>query len=299
MDKNGRGRRRRYGHAVGMAGDVNGDGYADLVVAAPWYGMDDAGRVYVYHGSAGGLGISADWTSSGGSANEKMGPRGHDGRCRRRRLRRYRCRRLRLQQYGRQSRYLPWFGFRPARQPHLDRLRRIRRRPVRLHGRRGRRRERRRLHRFHRRRLGIQYSWGRRRGQGVRLPRLGAIVADSASWNASGQAAGDELRRRGRRGTSTATATPTSSSAHGATDGYRGKAYVYYGSARMSGSAAWTAKGEYATIILATPWARPAMSTAMATPTSSLVPRVTTTSGQSLRLPRLLAGRAGAPPSPK
>ena len=33
----------------------------------------DAGRAYVYYGSAGGLGISAGWTSFGGSANEKMG----------------------------------------------------------------------------------------------------------------------------------------------------------------------------------------------------------------------------------
>ncbi len=43
--------------SVGTAGDVNGDGYADVIVGAYDYdnGQTDEGRAYVYHGSAAGL----------------------------------------------------------------------------------------------------------------------------------------------------------------------------------------------------------------------------------------------------
>ncbi len=47
----------RFGHAAGTAGDVNGDGYADVVVGA-WRWGGDSGKVYVYHGSTLGLGSS-------------------------------------------------------------------------------------------------------------------------------------------------------------------------------------------------------------------------------------------------
>ncbi len=54
-----------FGHSVSTAGDVNGDGYSDVVVGAPNYdnGELDEGRAYVYHGSAGGLSTSAAWTA--------------------------------------------------------------------------------------------------------------------------------------------------------------------------------------------------------------------------------------------
>ncbi|MFA7379458.1 MAG: FG-GAP-like repeat-containing protein [Bacteroidia bacterium] len=42
------------GYAVAGAGDVNGDGYSDVVVSAPWY-MNQQGAVYIYHGSASGI----------------------------------------------------------------------------------------------------------------------------------------------------------------------------------------------------------------------------------------------------
>ncbi|WP_168210865.1 Ig-like domain-containing protein [Persicimonas caeni] len=55
----------RFGESVGGAGDVNGDGFDDIIVGAPYYGNDNEGRAFVYHGSAGGLSTSADWTADG------------------------------------------------------------------------------------------------------------------------------------------------------------------------------------------------------------------------------------------
>ncbi|MFO0682232.1 MAG: MopE-related protein [Sandaracinus sp.] len=46
----------RFGYAVSTAGDVNADGYADVIIAAP-FGTD--GVAYVFHGSATGLGTTA------------------------------------------------------------------------------------------------------------------------------------------------------------------------------------------------------------------------------------------------
>ena len=53
------------GGAVATAGDVNGDGYSDAVVAAPGYGPGREGRVFVYHGSASGLSSTPAWTIDG------------------------------------------------------------------------------------------------------------------------------------------------------------------------------------------------------------------------------------------
>jgi hypothetical protein len=45
------------GVSVNGAGDVNGDGYADVVVSASYYdaGQQDEGAVFVYHGSPTGI----------------------------------------------------------------------------------------------------------------------------------------------------------------------------------------------------------------------------------------------------
>ena len=42
-----------YGWSAATAGDVNGDGYADIAVGAPWdeSGQTNEGLVYVYSGS--------------------------------------------------------------------------------------------------------------------------------------------------------------------------------------------------------------------------------------------------------
>jgi UDP-3-O-[3-hydroxymyristoyl] glucosamine N-acyltransferase len=65
----------RYGHSVSTAGDVNNDGYADIVVGAQRYdaGQTDEGRAYVYHGSASGPATSASWTAEANSATGWFG----------------------------------------------------------------------------------------------------------------------------------------------------------------------------------------------------------------------------------
>jgi hypothetical protein len=51
----------QFGFSAASAGDVNGDGYSDVVIGAPNYQHDgyEAGGVFVYHGSANGIGIVA------------------------------------------------------------------------------------------------------------------------------------------------------------------------------------------------------------------------------------------------
>jgi hypothetical protein len=64
----------RFGISVSAAGDVNGDGYSDVIVGASNYTGDQtrAGAAYVYHGSATGLTTSAaDWSS--GDNQERSG----------------------------------------------------------------------------------------------------------------------------------------------------------------------------------------------------------------------------------
>jgi|GEM_PF-2342897 len=59
-----------FGYSVGTAGDVNSDGYSDVIVGATGYdnGENSEGRAYVYYGSASGLSGTADWTGEGDQA---------------------------------------------------------------------------------------------------------------------------------------------------------------------------------------------------------------------------------------
>jgi len=64
-----------FGYSVATAGDVNGDGYADVVVGAGIYDNDeeDEGRAFLYQGSASGLATVAAWTAEGGQVGAEFG----------------------------------------------------------------------------------------------------------------------------------------------------------------------------------------------------------------------------------
>jgi Na+-transporting NADH:ubiquinone oxidoreductase subunit NqrB len=61
-----------YGWSVACAGDVNGDGYNDVIVGAPYFNnaISNEGKAYLYLGSASGLSTSASWTSSGDNQSD-------------------------------------------------------------------------------------------------------------------------------------------------------------------------------------------------------------------------------------
>ncbi|MDY7076464.1 MAG: integrin alpha [Chloroflexota bacterium] len=65
----------RLGYTLSTAGDVNGDGYSDLVVGVPWYdgGQTGEGAAFVYHGSATGLDSSPAWSAAGDQAGAHFG----------------------------------------------------------------------------------------------------------------------------------------------------------------------------------------------------------------------------------
>jgi len=63
------------GWPVCTAGDVNGDGYDDVIVSAAWYdnAYEQAGIVMVYHGSAAGLSSTTNWTVEGARTYALLG----------------------------------------------------------------------------------------------------------------------------------------------------------------------------------------------------------------------------------
>ena len=64
-----------FGSGAASAGDVNGDGFADVVVGAWGYdnGQASEGRAFVYLGSAAGPSTSPAWTAESDQANALFG----------------------------------------------------------------------------------------------------------------------------------------------------------------------------------------------------------------------------------
>jgi hypothetical protein len=64
-----------FGISVAGAGDVNGDGFDDVIVGAYTYdnGQDSEGRAFAYYGSATGLSTSADWTAESNQIGANFG----------------------------------------------------------------------------------------------------------------------------------------------------------------------------------------------------------------------------------
>ncbi|MCC6846494.1 MAG: FG-GAP-like repeat-containing protein [Bacteroidetes bacterium] len=65
----------KYGASVASAGDINGDGYADIIVGAPFFdnGQTDEGRVVVYYGGTNGMQSSNVWIAELNQANAHFG----------------------------------------------------------------------------------------------------------------------------------------------------------------------------------------------------------------------------------
>jgi len=66
-----------FGYSVASAGDVNGDGYDDVIVGA-YYDNSGTGKTYVWHGSASGLSPGtdagdADWSIAGEGSSDFFG----------------------------------------------------------------------------------------------------------------------------------------------------------------------------------------------------------------------------------
>jgi hypothetical protein len=64
-----------FGYAVAGAGDLNGDGFADLVVGAPQRSVmgDKVGAAFVYYGAETGLATTAGWTAVGPHPGGRFG----------------------------------------------------------------------------------------------------------------------------------------------------------------------------------------------------------------------------------
>jgi hypothetical protein len=63
------------GHSVTQAGDINGDGYNDIVVGNPQFsnGQTSEGLISVFYGSSSGFDTAPGWTAEGNLANANLG----------------------------------------------------------------------------------------------------------------------------------------------------------------------------------------------------------------------------------
>ncbi len=61
-----------FGCSVATAGDVNGDGYSDVIVGA-WPYSSSVGKAYLFLGSASGLSVATSWTAVGETPGDGFG----------------------------------------------------------------------------------------------------------------------------------------------------------------------------------------------------------------------------------
>ena len=61
----------KFGSSVSSAGDVNGDGFDDVIIGAPGY-LTDQGRAYIYYGGS-SMNSTVDVTLTGASSNDVFG----------------------------------------------------------------------------------------------------------------------------------------------------------------------------------------------------------------------------------
>lgn len=67
---------QNLGQSIAGAGDINGDGYDDIIVGAHYYsetGLVHEGAAFVFYGNANGFSSSPDWTIKGGMASALLG----------------------------------------------------------------------------------------------------------------------------------------------------------------------------------------------------------------------------------
>ncbi|MEA3340920.1 MAG: integrin alpha, partial [Chloroflexota bacterium] len=68
-----------FGYSIAAAGDVNGDGYGDVIVGAPRYditgtvALTDAGQVFLYYGGPAGIVTSTVWITHAAQAHARFG----------------------------------------------------------------------------------------------------------------------------------------------------------------------------------------------------------------------------------
>ncbi|EKD76355.1 MAG: FG-GAP repeat protein [uncultured bacterium] len=63
----------QFGYSVDAAGDVNNDGYADVLIGERSAGDDAQGSVHLYYGSTSGLATTSSWTANGSDDNQYFG----------------------------------------------------------------------------------------------------------------------------------------------------------------------------------------------------------------------------------
>ena len=64
-----------FGNSVATGGDVNGDGFSDVIIGANRFddGLSNVGKIFVYEGSANGFSLYPDWTFTGSKIDGNMG----------------------------------------------------------------------------------------------------------------------------------------------------------------------------------------------------------------------------------